>query len=147
MEEYQPGDIVEVETPMGLAYVQLTHTHPSYPPVIKFLKGPCKSRPDNVAVLTTEPAPMAMVPLTGVLKKLGLKHARVGAAEIPQGERKFPIFRMAIRSKKGEIIYWWFWDGKGLTYSTELMEQQEKLPMREIMSSERFLEQLGTDAR
>lgn len=147
MEEYLPGDIIEVETPKGLAYVQLTHTHPSYPPVVKFLKGPYQSRPDNVTVLAGEAAPIAMVPLTGVLKKLGLKHTRVASAEIPRGERDFPIFRMPIRDKKGEIIYWWFWDGQGLTYSTELMEQQEKLPMREIMSSERFLDQLATDGK
>jgi hypothetical protein len=29
-----------------------------------------------------------------------------------------------------------------LTYSTELMEQQETLPMREVMSSGHFLDQL-----
>ena len=50
-----------------------------------------------------------------------------------------------VKDKKGEIIYWWFWDGKGLTYTTELMQQQEKLPMREIMSAERFLDQLVAD--
>lgn len=147
MEEYSPGDIVEIETPKGLAYVQLTHTHPSYPPVVKFLKGPYEMRPDNVTVLAAESATMAMVPLSGVLKKLGLKHSRVGCAEIPHGERKFPIFRMPIRGKKGEIIYWWFWDGQGLTFSTELTEQQETLPLREVMSSERFQEQLAVDAR
>lgn len=142
MEEYVPGDIVEIETSKGLAYVQLTHLHPSYPPVIKFMKGPYENRPDNVTVLTAESAPLAMVPLSGILRKLGLKHSRIGNMDIPRSEQKFPIFRMPIRGKKGEIIYWWFWDGQGLTFSTELAEQQEKLPMREVMSSERFLELL-----
>ncbi len=145
MEDYQPGDIVEIETTAGLAYVQLTHTHPSYPPVVKFLKGPFQKRPEAVTGLAREASPIAMVPLSGVLKKLGLKHARVGTVEIPRAEGEFPIFRMPIRDKKGEIIYWWFWDGKGLTYTTELMQQQEKLPMREIMSAERFLDQLVAD--
>ena len=140
MEEYQPGDIVEVETPKGLAYVQLTHTHPSYPPVVKFLSGPYKSRPENVTVLATEESPMAMVPLSGVLKKLGLKHSRVENVEIPRGERKFPTFRMPIRGKKGEIIYWWFWDGRGLTYSSELEAQQDSLPLREVMSASTMME-------
>ena len=84
-----------------------------------------------------------MVPLSGVLQKLGLKHSRIGNIEIPRSEQAFPIFRMPIRGKQGEIIYWWFWDGQGLTFSSELMEQQEKLPLREIMSSSRFLEQLS----
>lgn len=142
MEEYTPGDIIEVETPNGLAYLQLTHTHSSYPPVVKFLQGPYQHRPDNVTVLAADPAPVAMVPLTGILNKLGLKHTRVGTAEIPHGERKFPVFRMPIRDKNGEIIYWWFWDGQGLTYSTDLLARQEKLPLREVMSSEGLLAQL-----
>ena len=142
MEEYAPGDIVEVETTKGLAYVQLTHTHPSYPPVVKFLPGSYEHRPDNVTVLAEKPAPMAMVPLTGALNRLGLKHALAGRSDIPHSERSFPIFRMPIRDKQGKIIYWWFWDGQGLTYSTELMEQQETLPMREVMSSGHFLDQL-----
>lgn len=147
MEEYLPGDIVEVETQNGLAYVQLTHTHPSYPPVVKFLKGPYQERPGNVSVLANEAAPMAMVPLSGMLNKLGLKHARVGNAEIPHGEQKFPIFRMPIHGKKGEILYWWFWDGRGLTYSNELMERQETLPIRGVLSSERFLDQLVANGK
>lgn len=146
MEQYLPGDIVEVETPKGLAYVQLTHTHPSYPPVVKFLKGTYQDRPNNVAVLADEKAPVAMLPLTGALTKLGLKHVRVANTDIPFGEQKFPIFRMPIRGKKGEILYWWFWDGQGLTFSSELVERQDQLPMREVMSSERFLTQLMAGA-
>ncbi len=148
MEEYAPGDIVEVKTDKGLAYLQVTHTHASYPPVVRFLTGPHKNRPENVTVLTgSAEGPLAMVPLSGVLRKLNLAHTKVGTAEIPQGERKFPTFRMPVRDKQGEIIYWWFWDGQGLTYSSELTEPQKKLPLREVMSSERFLEQLLVDAK
>lgn len=147
MEDYAPGDIVEIETPKGLAYVQLTHTHPSYPPVVKFLKGGYKKRPDNVLSLSNKgEETVAMVPLSGVLRKLKLRHSKVGATEIPQGQRKFPTFRTPIRDKKGQIIYWWFWDGQGLTYSSELDEVQETLPLREVMSSDRFLERLVADA-
>lgn len=115
MEEYAPGDIVEVKTDKGLAYLQVTHTHASYPPVVRFLTGPHKNRPENVTVLTgSAEGPLAMVPLSGVLRKLNLAHTKVGTAEIPQGERKFPTFRMPVRDKQGEIIYWWFWDGQGV---------------------------------
>ncbi|AJE47678.1 hypothetical protein [Celeribacter indicus] len=147
MEEYAPGDIIEIQTEKGLAYVQLTHLHPSYPPVVKFLKGRYKDRPDNVLSLSGKgEETVAMVPLSGVLRKLNLPHAKVGEAEIPHGERKFPTFRTPIRDKQGQIIYWWFWDGRGLTYSSELDEVQESLPLREVMSSERFLERLLEDA-
>lgn len=145
MEEYSPGDVVEIETPSGLAYVQLTHSHPSYPPVVKILVGPYESRPDNVSVLASKDATVAMVPLSGVLKKLGLRHSRVGTSEIPHLEQSFPIFKTPIRGKAGEIIYWWFWDGQGLTYSSELTDAQEKFPLREVVSSERFLELITSD--
>ncbi|MBN9888279.1 hypothetical protein [Salipiger abyssi] len=149
MEEYAPGDIVEIATDKGLAYVQVTHVHPSYPPVVKFLKGPSATRPDNVTSLAEiREGKMAMVPLGGVLKKLGLSHSKAGEIEIPRAQRHFPTFRMPIRGKQGEIIYWWFWDGQGLTYSpeSELTDEQQKMPTREVMSSERFLEQLLADA-
>ena len=143
MEDYQPGDIVEIETSAGLAYVQLTHTHPSYPPVVKFLKGPFQKRPEAVTVLAREASPIAMVPLSGVLKKLGLKHARVGTVEIPRAEREFPIFRMPIRDKKGEIIYWWFWDGEGLRYDADPDASTNDMPLREITTADALLEKLS----
>lgn len=62
-----------------------------------------------------------MVFLSGVLKKFGLKYVWVGMVEIFCVEREFLIFRMFIWDKKGEIIYWWFWDGKGLIYMIEFM--------------------------
>ncbi len=147
MQEYRPGDIVEVETAKGLAYVQVTHSHPSYPSVVRFLGGPVKERPKNVTALAGEGRrTIAMVPLEGVLKKLKLASAKVGAVDIPYGGRKFPTFRMPVRGKQGEILYWWFWDGQGLTYATELDEVQKELPLREVMSSEKFLHQLTANA-
>lgn len=149
MEEYTPGDIVEIETGNGLAYVQVTHAHPSYPPVVKFLNGPYQQRPDNVASLFSgkDEESIAMVPLAGVLKKLNLPHSKIGEAEIPYSERKFPMFRMPVRGKQGEIIYWWFWDGQGLSYSSELDEAQKKMPLREVMASDRFLQKICEGAR
>lgn len=148
MQDYAPGDIVEIVTDKGLAYVQLTHTHPSYPPVVRFLKGPVARRPDNVTALIDNCAgKIAMVPLEGVLRKLNLAHAKVGEIAIPP-QQKFPTFRMPIRGKQGEIIYWWFWDGQGLTYSPEsdLSDAQRQMPLREVMSADRFLEQVLCDA-
>ena len=50
MEEYAPGDIVEVETTKGLAYVQLTHTHPSYPQAFRTRPKPKNENTANRAV-------------------------------------------------------------------------------------------------
>jgi hypothetical protein len=50
---------------------------------------------------------------------------------------------MPIRDKQGEIVYWWFWDGRGLSYDAELDAEQAKLPLREVMSGKRFLQLLS----
>jgi hypothetical protein len=78
VQEYRPGDIVEVETAKGLAYVEVTHSHPSYPPVVRFLGGPVKERPKDITALTQrDHKVIAMVPLEGVLKKLNLTGTKV----------------------------------------------------------------------
>ena len=69
-----------------------------------------------------------------------------GAKDLPEDERKFPTFRMPIRDKQGEIVYWWFWDGQGLSYSVELDAIQDSLPLREVMSSARLLQELQAPA-
>jgi|TARA_R110002072_G_scaffold10342_3_gene48102 hypothetical protein len=143
MNSYSPGDIVEITTDKGLVYVHLTHEHPSYPPVVRLLKGVHAAQPDNIGdyardnVLYT-----AMIPLVTALNRIGLSHRKVGELPLTGADRDFPVFRMPIRDKQGNIVYWWFWDGRGLTYSTELEEQQDTLPMREVMSGAAMVERL-----
>lgn len=147
MTDYRSGDIIEIKTDRGLAYVYLTHDHASYPPVVRLLKGIHRTRPDDIEKLAEgKVRSIAMIPLEGALERLGLAHEKVGHLELPLWERSFPTFRMPIRDKQGEIVYWWFWDGRGLTYAAELDEGQKTLPLREVMSSSRFLEELLSDA-
>ncbi|MWD28708.1 hypothetical protein E0K89_014580 [Aquicoccus sp. SCR17] len=143
MTQYRPGDIIEITTDKGLAYVHLTHDHESYPPVIRLLKGLHAERPADLARFASEAArTTAMIPIETALERLGLAHEKAGYLELPQMERSFPTFRMPVRDKQGEIVYWWFWDGQGLSYASELDETQKDLPLRDVMSSGRFLEEL-----
>jgi len=147
MTNYRSGDIVEIKTNRGLAYVHLTHYHSSYPPVVRVLKGAHRTRPNNLEkMIEGNVRSIAMIPLDSALEKLGLAHEKAGHLALPQEERNFPTFRMPIRDKQGEIVYWWFWDGRGLTYAIELDERQKTLPLREVMSSTRFLDELLSDA-
>lgn len=147
MNDFSPGDVIEIKTDKGLAYVQVTHDHPSYPPVIRAFKGTHEKRPSDLSwLVSAEPQFIAMIPLKGALKKLGVEFELAGRAEIPDALRKFPTFRMPIRNKAGEIVYWWFWDGQGLNFDVELDAEQSKLPLREVMSAERFLALLEEDA-
>lgn len=140
-----PGDIVEIETGDGLAYVQVTHNHPSYPEVVRVLPGFHDSRPDGFDVLARAKSVFTtMLPLGGAIKGKRMTGTRVGSTAIPDEHKDFPTFRMPIRDRRGGVAYWWFWDGEGLRYDTELDEKSAGFPMREVMSVSTFIEKLAS---
>ena len=144
MTEFNPGDVIEIEVSDRKAYAQVTHKHPSYPPVVRALEGLHTDRPSDIQEIVGGPASfIAMIPLGSALLRAGARYEVVGAADIPEDQRAFPTFRMPIRDKHGEIVYWWFWDGRGLSYEADLDAVQEKLPLREVMTGEQFLERLS----
>ncbi len=145
MTDFTPGDVVEIQTGKGLAYAQITHNHGSYPPVVRALGGLFDTRPADLAALVAgDSLFVAMIPLGSAMERVGRSCAVVANIEVPDAQKAFPTFRMPIRDKKGEIVYWWFWDGRGLSYDVELDAQQESLPMREVMTGARFIERLET---
>lgn len=147
MVRYHPGDIIEITTDSGLGYVHLTHEHHSYPPAVRILKGILPERPADLAAhVARAPRTVAMIPLEQALDRLGLPHQRVGTLALSPTELAFPTFRMPIRDKQGEIVYWWFWDGHGLSYAVDLDDDQQGLPLREVISASRLLDALtGAD--
>ena len=143
MNSYRPGDIVEIGTDKGLVYVHLTHEHPSYPPVVRLLKGVHAAQPDDIPGHARDNVfYTAMIPLVSALNRIGVSHRKVGELALTGSDRDFPTFGMPIRDKQGNVVYWWFWDGRGLTYSSELEAQQDSLPLREVMSASTMMEKL-----
>jgi len=143
MQNLMPGDVVEIDVGGQKAYTQITHTHSSYPPVVRALAGRYDTRPDDLdALVAGQAAFVAMIPLTTAMARAGAACEVLGNHAVPAEHRDFPTFRMPIRDKQGEIVYWWFWDGRGLSYEVELSRSQESLPMREVMTGKRFLELL-----
>lgn len=143
MTVFAPGDVVEIQTGEGLAYVQVTHHHASYPPVVRALPGLFEVRPENVCSLVAKPEIFTvMIPLESALSRLGIAAEVVGHVDVSSADRAFPTFRMPIRDKRGEIVYWWLWDGEGLRYDVDLGAAHSNLPLREVISAERFLKRL-----
>jgi hypothetical protein len=56
-----------------------------------------------------------------------------------------PRFRMAVRDKAGDVLYWWLWDGDTLSVCTDPDEAERALPLREITGAERFRALLGAE--
>lgn len=144
MTDLTPGDLVEIHVGDKKGYAQITHNHPSYPPVVRVIKGLYDTRPADLDTLVSgNTSFVAMIPLASAMIRAGATVENLGTYQVPLEHRDFPTFRMPIRDKKGEIVYWWFWDGRGLTYDAEFTEAQSALPMREVMTGARFLERLA----
>jgi len=140
MTDFEPGDIIEIDVAGRKAHVQVTHLHGSYPPVVRAIEGLHESDAHDAASVAGRATKfVAMIPLQTALERAGATYANLGQAEIPEDHRVFPTFRMPIRDKQGNIVYWWFWDGRGLSYDTELNAAAANLPMREVMTGQRLL--------
>ena len=146
MTDFTPGDVVEIATNKGKAYVQITHNHPSYPPVVRALEGLHEVRPVDLDLLVSGLTRfVTMIPLMSALDRLNQPYEVIENFPVPGDQQVFPTFRMPIRDKKGEIVYWWFWDGRGLSYDVALDETQRALPLREVMTGARFLDLLVSE--
>lgn len=144
MTELAPGDIVEITTPNGLAYAQVTHRHPAYPEVIRLLGGLHDTRPADLDALAAGPTRLtAMIPLGGAIARGSLRAERIDARAVPAPDTTFPTFKMPIRDKKGGIAYWWFWDGEGLRYDEQPGPEADAMPLREVLTADRLLERIA----
>ncbi|MBU2357876.1 hypothetical protein [Loktanella sp. M215] len=141
MQEFMPGDLIEIRLEGRISYVLVTHDHPSYPTVVQGLTGHHDKRPSDTGSLTkTKPAFTVMLPLGSVLSTLNIDHEVVENVDL--SDMTFPTFRMPIRDKQGEVVYWWYWDGRGLSYELDPGEEHNAMPLREITSAERFIDLL-----
>jgi len=104
----QLGDVIEIETPRGLAYAQYTHEHkdpPRHGSLLHVLPGIYPERPSAFSDLVAEEDRFSVFfPLGAALKR---RLVRIVANEpIPEAKQAFPVFR----SRQGNV--WWLWDGR-----------------------------------
>jgi hypothetical protein len=136
---FSEGDLVEITTPDGLAYVHVHQRPPSYPPILRILPGLHAGRPEEPARLLNDPdGTLAMVPLAEVLERLDLGWKIVES--VPPSPDRPARFGMAVRDRGGRVLYWWFWDGETLNFSNDPAETERSVPLREITGADRFLE-------
>jgi hypothetical protein len=108
----QLGDLIEVETPKGLAYAQYTHEHrdpPRMGSLLRVLPGVFDQPPELGSLVEKEEQFSVFFPLHAALGR-GIFRI-VGNEPIPETKRAFPIFRSQARE---EIPTgpWYYWDGR-----------------------------------
>ena len=105
--KYEPGAVLEIPTPKGLAYAQYTHDVPDHGDLITVYEGLYATRPDPIELATRAPVQIKLI----TLLDHGLRHkmmALAGSAPIPEHSQVFPVFR----NRPPWSDRWGFWDGK-----------------------------------
>jgi hypothetical protein len=106
----QIGDVIEIETPRGLAYAHYTHEHRDPPrsgSLLRVLPGLFETRPDDFGHLVSLDERFSVFFPLGAATNRGI--VRIVATEpIPEAKRLFPIFGQL----SGDGHFWWLWDGK-----------------------------------
>lgn len=145
MNQFFPGDIIEIEIQKGLTYLQVVSLHPSYPEVIRHIEGVYQSTPPDPAVIAKRQSKIiGMAPLASLIEEGTVIGRKIGTEKIPQNFRTFPTFQMPIRDREGQFIYSWFWDGDGIWYDSNLAAvNDQKFPKREVMTANMLLERLN----
>jgi hypothetical protein len=126
-ETVQIGDILEIPTKKGLAYVQFSHYHeppPHMGAIIRVLPGFFQLRPKEFQALADQkelyftlfPVPAA------VNRKI---FSVVGHATVPLHATKFPVFRNGlIDPQTGKVEQWWLWNGEQSWKIGQLTDEQ-----------------------
>lgn len=135
-----PGDVLAIETASGTRYAQVTHARSPYPDVIRAIR-PNESAKSPEEIARGETAFVAMVELGRVFSEHSADITVIGHATVPSADRTFPVFRLPIRNKAGEVVYWWTWDGDGLNVAPEGMDST--MPIREILPSKALQSRLA----
>ena len=127
------GDVLEIPTKLGLAYVQFSHYHEKPPrmgAVIRVLPGFFPERPKEFqAIADQEELYYTFFPVqAAVARKI---FAVVGHAEVPQHAKQFPLFRAGnVNPATGKVEQWWLWDGDKSSKIDELSDEQLDLPIK-----------------
>jgi hypothetical protein len=135
------GDIVEVPTGKGLAYVQFTHKHAKYGSLVRALEGFHSTRPNVLDLVNRRTQFVTFLPL-GVAVSRHIFEI-VGNLPVPEPDQAFPIFRGGLIDPATKTVpVWWLWDGEREWRVGQLNREQWKYPIRGIWNDTLLIERL-----
>lgn len=139
------GDIIEIPTRKGLAYVQFSHYHDTPPrmgAVIRILPGFFLERPAQLQSLADKKELYyTLFPVQAIVNRNIL--AVIGNANVPDYAKKFPLFRAGIaNTKTGNVDQWWLWDGVKEWKIDKITDEQLDLPIRQGWNDRALIERI-----
>jgi hypothetical protein len=122
----KPGDVLEVRTPRGLAYVQYAGKHPKYGDAIRVLPGFFQTRPQDWRALLSQEGYFTFYPVGAAVSQKLVEIA--SRQQIPPG-RELPTRhrRSGWITPEGKVTLWFIVDGEQEIRRTELSEEEKRL--------------------
>ena len=109
------GDVIEVPTSKGLAYIQYTHENKDWGSLIRVLQGFYKTRPSNEELEKVVQKPHRFQTFCPVHYGVNIGvWERVGNFPVPAFAQKFPTFKNTSALPKSDLkeASWSLWNGE-----------------------------------
>lgn len=142
------GDVIEIATPKGFAYAQLTHHIPGKGELVRILPGLYETRPADLAALVQQRERY----VTSSMLRAILRHdlaTVVGQFAIPARNRPIPLLRAiggpGRHPVTGKLNCWWLWDEERRWRIEGLTAAQRDLPLDGIPSHPLLIDRIVSD--
>lgn len=143
----RPGDVLEVSTPRGLAYVHYSARDPEYGDAIRVLPGFFTTRPADFTALASSPKAYFTFYPVGAAVSQGLVEVVARIPVLP-GQGLPTVYRRAgARRPEGGVLAWLICEGKKETLVWELSEEQRHLPIARVWMHDTLVSYLTEEWR
>jgi Regulator of ribonuclease activity B len=142
------GDVLEVSTPRGLAYIHYTYfTDEPYREVIRILPGFFTTRPADFSDLVNDPKAFFVFYPARVAVSQGV--VEIVAHHPVRPEQAFPAAyrREGASNREGRVLAWFICEGTKETMVRELTEEQLYLPVASIFLHDSLVSALTEEWR
>ena len=139
------GDIVEVKTPKGLAFVQYSAKHtlpPVYGDLVRVLPGLYPTRcSDFSALAQMKENYFVFTPISAACRR---KQATIVSNEpVPPWAQGIPLMRMATWYENGKGRGWYLWDGSNTYPAIDPLNELTKLSIASVWGHEFLIDRLA----
>jgi len=145
------GDVIEIPTSKGLAYVQYTHYHkgpPVYGSLIRVLQGFYETRPSKQELSEIVKKPHRFQTFCPVHYGVNIGDWElVGNFSIPEFAQKFLTFKSSNSSPKidPKEKKWWLWDGERSWKVEKIsLKEQKKYPLKKVCNDTALIKNIET---
>ncbi len=120
------GDVIEIDTGVGLAYCHYSHKDKLFGHLMRVFSYRYSERPlDFDSVVAGVPTYHQFFPLGAAVQR-GIVTI-VGHVQVSREASHFPRFREVHRDRDGRITDWWIWDGEESRHVGSLTDEIRSL--------------------